>query len=117
MKCKKKHAITVYSNVAYFIGCMIVSVCPVREDNSQSKRTVCHRSPGAQVKVAAVVKTSLTTCTTPKPDTRKRRKIHPSGFRGKGKQIYTYSDGICIDNSAYSIRKTFGNLLLNAILF
>ncbi|XP_026795916.3 regulator of G-protein signaling 3 isoform X1 [Pangasianodon hypophthalmus] len=58
--------------------------CPGRQEHSEWKRTVCHRSPGAQVKVAAVVKTSLTTCTTPKPAPRKRRKIHPSGFRGKG---------------------------------
>ncbi|XP_058231225.1 regulator of G-protein signaling 3-like isoform X1 [Hemibagrus wyckioides] len=61
-----------------------LNVYPGQQENSQWKRTVCHRSPGAQVKVAAVVKTSMKTCTTPKPAPRKRRKIHPSGFRGKG---------------------------------
>ncbi|XP_017307994.1 regulator of G-protein signaling 3 isoform X2 [Ictalurus punctatus] len=60
------------------------NVCPGRHENSEWKRALCHRSPGAQVKVAAVVKTSLTTGTTPKPVPRKRRKIHPSVFRGKG---------------------------------
>lgn len=87
--------ITTYGNVLnYFYFNGYVSVYPGQQENSQWKRTVCHRSPGAQVKVAAVVKTSMKTCTTPKPAPRKRRKIHPSGFRGKGKQISTSSFAI-----------------------
>ncbi|KAF7687277.1 hypothetical protein HF521_014505 [Silurus meridionalis] len=58
--------------------------CPGNQENSESKMTVLHRSPGSQVKIAAVVKTSLTTCITPKPAPRRKRKIHPSGFRGRG---------------------------------
>ncbi|KAM9447018.1 regulator of G-protein signaling 3 isoform 2-T2 [Clarias gariepinus] len=68
----------------------------VWQENSKWKRMACHRSPGAQVKIAAVVKTSVTTSTTPKPAPRKRRKIHPSGFRGKGqmKLIVTPDNGL-----------------------
>ncbi|KAJ7993844.1 hypothetical protein DPEC_G00258920 [Dallia pectoralis] len=45
---------------------------------------VFHRSPGAEVKVAVVKKTSLKNNTDTETAPRKRRKIHSSGFRGKG---------------------------------
>ncbi|GAA6079634.1 regulator of G-protein signaling 3-like isoform X2, partial [Tachysurus ichikawai] len=77
-----------------------LNVCPGWQENSEWKRTVCHRSPGAQVKVATVIKTSLKTCTTPKPAPRKRRKIHPSGFRGKGQLKLTVTP----DNDLLHIR-------------
>lgn len=42
------------------------------------------QTSSAQVKVAAVVKTTVKTDSKPAP--KKRRKIHPSGFTGKGKR-------------------------------
>ncbi|XP_045081576.1 regulator of G-protein signaling 3 isoform X1 [Coregonus clupeaformis] len=47
------------------------------------RAAVVHRSPGAEVKVAMVKKTSLKN-TDAEPAPRKRRKIHPSGFMRKG---------------------------------
>lgn len=90
------HLLITYINVGFFYG--YVSVCPGRQENNEWKKTVSHRSPGVQVKLAAVVKTSLTTGTAPKPAPRKKRKIHPSGFRGKGKHLYSYfySDNIVL---------------------
>ncbi|KAK2911626.1 hypothetical protein Q8A67_003759 [Cirrhinus molitorella] len=49
------------------------------------------QSSSAQVKVASVVKTTVMNNTEPAP--KKRRKIHPSGFRGKGQLKLTVTPG------------------------
>lgn len=53
-----------------------------RENGSDWGKAVSQTS-SAQVKVAAVVKTTIKIDSEPAP--KKRRKIHPSGFTGKGK--------------------------------
>ncbi|XP_072520527.1 regulator of G-protein signaling 3 isoform X2 [Salminus brasiliensis] len=66
------------------------------EDNEWGE-AVSGKSPGPQVKVAAVVKTSLKSNTQPAP--RKRRKIQPSVFRGKGQLKLTvtpYDRLLCV---------------------
>ncbi|KAI4892642.1 hypothetical protein NFI96_021631 [Prochilodus magdalenae] len=76
---------------------MAKSACADRPEEREWGKAVSHRSPGAQVKLAAVVKTSLKNNSQPAP--RRKRKIQPSVFMGKGQLKLTvtpYNGLLCV---------------------